>query len=72
MAEAICDSVLEFAIARLELEPGDILVVKAPAASLRHPPDMSSFLPPGVRVMWIPPDVELSVLTKAEIDAKAS
>ena len=60
---------IEFQIARLELECGDVLVVKAP-----HPPSfdvMRHIVPPGVRVLYIPPDVELSVLTKADIEARA-
>lgn len=63
---------LEFDIARLELERGDILVVKSPRVGERPMPDLSYFLPAGVRVLFIPPDVELSVLTKAEIDARAA
>jgi hypothetical protein len=33
-------------------------------------PDLSYFLPSGVRILYIPPDIELSVLTKAEIEAR--
>ena len=58
----------KIAIARLELERGDILVIKGPV--LQHRPDLSYFLPTGVRVMWITPEMELSVLTKAEIEAR--
>lgn len=39
---------LTIAIARLELEYGDILVVKGPLPS--HKTDLSHFLPSGVRV----------------------
>jgi len=66
---------LTFSIAKLELSPGDILVVK-------HPPDypkglvadgcqmLSGMVPAGVKVLVLPPNVDLSVLTKAEIEAK--
>jgi hypothetical protein len=63
------DSELKIAIARLELEAGDILVVKGPIP--KQAPDLSFLLPSRVRVLYIPPDVELSVLTKAEIDERA-
>jgi hypothetical protein len=63
------DAELKIAIARLELERGDILVVKGPVP---HPNfNWTAVLPSGVRVLCIPPEVELSVLTKAEIDALA-
>jgi hypothetical protein len=60
----------EFRIAKLELAPGDVLVVKGPT-----PPEwraMSAIVPPGVRLLIIPPEVELSVLTRAEIEEKAN
>jgi hypothetical protein len=61
---------LEFRIARLELEAGDILVVKT---DRKHNHDvMRSLVPGGVRVLYIPSDVELSVLTKAEIESRAT
>lgn len=63
---------LEFRIARLELQRGDILVVKGiepfPTKRWRGIIDL---MPPGVRVLFIPSDVELSVLTDAEINARA-
>lgn len=58
---------VEFQIARLELEDGDILVIKSdrtPHASFQP------CLPAGVRILYIPTDVELSVLTKSEIEAR--
>lgn len=58
----------EYQIARLSLEPGDILVVKTDRPKPGHWQD---FLPHGVRVLFIPNDMELSVLTKAEIEARA-
>jgi hypothetical protein len=60
---------LELRIARLELEPGDILVVEAKEVPERDM--LAGLVPPGVRVLYIPPDVKLSILTKAEIDARA-
>ena len=57
---------IEFTVARLELEHGDILVVKGPVP--KRAPDLSYFMPAGVRVLYIPPEVELSVLTKAEVE----
>ena len=60
---------LAFSIAKLELEPGDVLVVKGPRPP-RHDA-MCRIVPAGVRILYIPPEVELSVLTKKEIDARA-
>jgi len=60
----------EFKIAKLELEPGDILVVKTdnePWYDIIH-----HLVPAGVRVLYIPNDMELSILTRAEIEAKAA
>ncbi len=68
------DRELTIAIARLAMEPGDILVVKGPWMSV---PDMSErnamlkrMIPADVRILYIPPEVELSVLTKADIEAR--
>lgn len=63
----------EFRIAKLDLQRGDILVVKQmngfhPKADYKF---LSTILPAGVRILEIPHDIELSVLTKDEIDAKA-
>ena len=60
---------LELRIARLELDYGDILVIQTD-----RKPDheiVSSMVPRGVRVLYIPADVTLSVLTKAEIESKS-
>lgn len=66
---------LTIAIARLELERGDVLVVKAehpnPQRSGIIHEMLSRIVPPGIRILQITPDVELSVLTKAEIDERA-
>jgi hypothetical protein len=61
----------EFQIAKLALEPDDVLVVKGPP-----PPNggimMPPILPRGVRVLYIPPEVDLTILTRAEIEEKAA
>ena len=66
---------LTFSISKLELEAGDVLVVKGPRTTperYHQTNDMlQQLVPSGVRILHIPPDVELSVLTKAEIDARA-
>lgn len=61
--------VTEFQIARLELRPGDVLVVRAPLVSMAQAATVRGLMPPGVRVMFTTPDVDLSVLTRAEIEA---
>lgn len=62
---------MEFRIARLEFEPGDILVCKG-----REPPrgshPLRDLVPPGVRVLYLPADVDLSVLTKADIESRVA
>jgi hypothetical protein len=63
----------EFDIAKLRLAPGDVLVVrcKYPLTTdtvRRVHSHVTAFLPPDVRTMIIPQEVELSVLTKADID----
>ena len=60
----------EFSVAKLELAPGDVLVVKGPLPSGTQTSTLSRIVPRGVRILYIPENVELSVLTKAEIDSK--
>jgi hypothetical protein len=61
---------LELRIARLELEAGDVLVVKTDRKP-NH--DAIGYLvPAGVRVLYITSDVELSVLTKADIESRTA
>lgn len=67
---------LQFKIARLELRPGDILVVRAPmrlpsetVARLR---DMVRQAAPNVRAMVLDAGLDLSVLTAAEIAERAA
>lgn len=59
----------EYRIAKLELAPGDILVVKC--SKLPNHEVLSTVVPNGVRILYVPPDVELSVLTRAEIEERA-
>lgn len=75
MSDIPAERDLTFSIARLELERGDVLVVKA-EIQLREVYQRTismfrSLVPDGVKVLFIPPNVELSVLTKAEIDEKS-
>lgn len=60
---------LELRIARLELEAGDVLVVKTDLKTAHDV--LRDLVPAGVRVLYMPSDVELSVLTKAEIEERA-
>ena len=60
---------LELRIARLELAPGDVLVVKSAMQPAHHV--LAAPVTAGARVLYITPEVELSVLTKAEIEARA-
>lgn len=60
----------EFRIAKLELASGDVLVVKTASDPGAHEV-LSRLVPPGVKVLYIPPDMELSVLTRAEIEERA-
>jgi carbamoylphosphate synthase small subunit len=60
----------EFRIAKLQLEEGDILVVKTDCP-VRHDV-LEHIIPRGVKILYVPNDLELSVLTKAEIEAKAA
>ncbi len=59
----------EFRIAKLQLARGDVLVVKG-AVSPNHDA-LRALVPGGVRVLYIPPNVDLSVLTRAEIEERA-
>ena len=59
---------LEFTIARLQMQPGDVLVVRAvrpiPSATAERIRDhVRAALPLAVQVLVIDSDVELSVLT---------
>jgi|HubBroStandDraft_4_1064222.scaffolds.fasta_scaffold204324_3 hypothetical protein len=65
-----------FEIAALNLTDGDVLVIRTPRElsleELVHWHQVwKSLLPVGVRIIAVPPGTDLTVLTKAEIDAKA-
>jgi hypothetical protein len=65
----------EFQIARMAIAPGDVLVVKIDGhismerleKAREH---IAASLPPGVLVLVIDRQVELSVLTRTEIEAR--
>lgn len=66
---------LELRIARLTLQPGDVLVASIPRAQphdvvLDAMRTLQHIAPPRVRVLVIPDDVDLSVLTRGEIEAR--
>lgn len=68
---------LELRIARLRLEPGDVLVLKAterlPHETARCLGDQArQIVGADVRVMVLDSQLDLSVLTKAEIEAKVA
>ena len=51
----------EFQIARLDLQRGDVLVIKGPAPTGQQHRMLSDLVPGGVKVLFIPPEIELSV-----------
>lgn len=64
-------------IAKLRLTAGDVLVVKADSKITKETADhiqmiIKEKLPPDVGCMVIDPSIILSVLTRAEIEAKAA
>jgi hypothetical protein len=61
---------LEFRIAKLELGSGDVLVVKTD----RQPQHevFRGLVPTHVKVLYIPSDVDLAVLTRKEIEERAA
>jgi leucyl aminopeptidase (aminopeptidase T) len=70
----LVDDIVTIEIAKLLLQPGDVLVVRVPIVTHvlaeRIHESMRNSLPPGVRVLVVDRDVELSVLTRAEIEAR--
>ncbi len=74
MAELEIKGVAE--IAKLDLGLGDVLVVRirerivSAEAAHRIKQSVEEIVPPGARVMVIDRDIDLSVLTKAEIEAR--
>lgn len=76
MSEAI-QIIGSMEIGNLRLQAGDILVIKTdrvttPEADKRIRNNLGPILPQGVKVLVINPGVELSVITKAEIEAKVA
>jgi hypothetical protein len=66
----------QFQIARLELKPGDILVLKAPGflpatAQARIKSDLERICP-GVKCMVLEGGMELAVLTREEIEQRSA
>ncbi len=67
--------VLELAIAKLVLKPGDVLVVKI-NHTLSHDvlgrarDQVQNNIPKGVQVLLIDNSIDLSVLTQADIEAR--
>jgi len=64
-----------FEIAKLQLQHGDILVVKTDRPMSKEATDrtrkhLAGILPQGVTTMIIDRGVDLSMLTKAEIDGR--
>lgn len=66
---------LELRIAKLELAPGDVLVVQGDSNLFLYPDilnrmhdRMKAIIGPDVKVMFIDASITLSVLTKAEIE----
>lgn len=66
-----------FEIAALRLQEGDVLVVKTdrpvtPDTAERIRKHLSGVLPKGVSTLVINPDIQLSVLSRSEIEAKVT
>lgn len=65
----------EFDIAKLRLQAGDVLVVRMQPiphdVAERVRESLAPVLPPGIKVLIIDHDTELSVLTQAEIEARS-
>lgn len=67
----------EAAISKLELAPGDVLVVHVKAIltremAMRAREQFREFVPDGVKVLIIDGGTELSKLTRADIDARSA
>lgn len=69
------DEVSYFSIAKLAISPGDVLVVKvrgivSPSIAARAHDLWKGFLPPQTKMLVIDDTIDLSILTKAEIEEK--
>jgi N-acetylmuramic acid 6-phosphate (MurNAc-6-P) etherase len=66
----------EFRIAKLEMSPGDILVVQVAAEKMSRCPPVAGTLqrmvPMGCLVIVISDEFDLKVLTKAELEERAA
>ena len=68
-------STSEFEVARLRVEPGDVVVVKvhaviSPEVAGRLREQISTQLPPKTPMIVIDKNVDLMVITKAEIEKR--
>jgi hypothetical protein len=67
---------LEYQIARLQLRPGDVLVLKIaqylPMEAMKRIKDDLDRLVPGIPAMVLDPNVDLSVLTREEIEQRSA
>jgi hypothetical protein len=67
----------EFQIAKLQLRAGDVLIVKVAnllsvEAAQRLHSHIDSVVPAGVKVLVVGSDIDLSMLTAEEIQARAA
>lgn len=65
-------SELELEIAKLDLRPGDILVVKLKGGRGMPKHDVFTHLIPGVKILYIPDDIDLAILTREEIEQRVA
>lgn len=77
MTEEAIKIVGSFEIAKLRLQAEDVLVIRTDRPTGLETADrirkhLGPLLPAGVKVMIINPDIELSVLTKSEFEARIS
>jgi hypothetical protein len=68
---------LPIQIAKLQLAPDDILVARftrlvSQETCKRASDHIKRLLPPGVQVLVIDPSIDLSVLTRSEIESRAT
>jgi superfamily I DNA and RNA helicase len=75
MMEVAIKIIGAFEIAKLRLEPDDILVVKVDRPLSKETTDrirkhLTGLLPQGIKTMIIERGVDLAVLTKSEIDGR--
>lgn len=69
--------ILEYRVGRLELHRGDVLVVKLERDSSmeeinRIAQMFGGFIGPSCRLLIIPPGIDLTIMTREEIDARAT